>query len=228
MANLSLCLTCFVSLRKSIQNNRLTAIPLVNLQIVTAFRTMLLPLITLFAATPVTGAEFSIEAEIAAASEAAPANVTAAATYLAFEQDHFQILRTGTNNFTCLVIRDPQGRFEPACLNEEAMRSVFPTYALEMKLLYAGTAPSDIKRHLSEAYSAGQIPAAEPGALVYMMSQNNLNYNADSEILAPTPVHQMYYFPKISDETFSLTGNLPVRLWQGFPHLSALIVDVTD
>ncbi|MCG8412920.1 MAG: hypothetical protein MI746_01765 [Pseudomonadales bacterium] len=206
---------------------QLSTLPFVSLQTAKKCSAMLILVITLFAATTVANTEFSIEAEIAAAAEAAPPHITAAATYLAFEQDHFQTLRTGTNNFTCLVIRDPQGRFEPACLNEEAMRSVFPTYALEMKLLYAGTPPSAIKQRLADAYSAGQIPTAEPGAIVYMMSQNNLNYNAATEILAPTPVHQMYYFPKMPDETFSLTANLPVRLWQGFPHLSALIVDIS-
>ncbi len=188
----------------------------------------LLSIATLFTSAPVASAEYSVEAEIAAASEAAPAHITDGATYLAFEQGSIRTIRNGTNNFTCIVIRDPQGRFEPACLNEEAMRSVFPTYELEMKLLYAGTPPAEVKHHLSDAYNAGDIPTAEVGALVYMMSTNNLNFNAATEILAPTPVHQMYYFPKMPDETFSLKGELPVRLWQGYPHLSALIVDIAE
>lgn len=199
-----------------------------NLKKIRKLGVSLFSIAALFASAPVISAEHSVETEIAAASEAAPAHITEEASYLVFEHGSIRTIRNGTNNFTCLVIRDPQGRFEPACLNEEAMRSVFPTYELEMKLLFAGIPPLEVRRHLSDAYDAGTIPTAESGALVYMMSTNNLNFNATTEILAPTPVHQMYYFPKMPDETFSLKGELPVRLWQGYPHLSALIVDIAE
>ena len=64
------------------------------------------------------------EAEIAAASEAAPSHITGNATFMIFREGRFETISKGTNNFTCLVMRNPQGRFEPACLNEEAMSSV--------------------------------------------------------------------------------------------------------
>jgi len=220
--------TRFISIYESALKRHLAVSSLPTSSLSGISRIVILHLFAVMALVPAASAESSIETEIALAAEAAPTQITNEASYLLFEHDSFRTLRSGTNNFTCLVVRNPQGRSEPACFNAEAMRSVFPTYELEMKLLYAGTPIAEVTQRLSEAFNDGLIPAAETGALVYMMSQNNLYFNPATEVLGPTPVHQMFYFPKLSDETFSLNGNPTTRLWQGYPHLTALIVDIAE
>lgn len=174
---------------------------------------------------------FSLEADdekvIAMASEGAPDNVTANATIMKFREGKFHTIREGENNFTCMVISDPQGRYEPSCFNEEAMRSVFPTYQFQMKHLYQGKLHAEVDKLIEHEFNEGNLPTAEHGALVYMMSPNNLGFNPATNQVEATPVHQMYYFPKLADETFSLSSE-GVFLWQGYPHLSALIVMINS
>ena len=162
---------------------------------------------------------------IALASQGAPAHITANASFMEFDGKQFNLIREGSNQFTCMVIGDPLGRFEPSCFNSQAMQSVFPVYSLQMQLLYSGHSHEEANEMMAAAYTQGKFPAVESGALVYMMSPNNLIYNATQKKLVPTPVHQMYFFPKLDDQAFALEGKNP-RLWQGFPHLSALIVTV--
>lgn len=165
--------------------------------------------------------------EIRMASEAAPSHITNKATYLKFTDGDFEVIKGGSNNFTCFVVSDPKGRYEPACLNEQAMRSVFPTYKLEMSSLYSGMTYEETRKKMILAYKSGAIPTAEVGSLVYMMSPKNKIYDPNSKKLEPTPIHHMYFYPKLDDRTFSLKGG-PPWLWQGFPHMSALIVVVSN
>ena len=167
------------------------------------------------------------EAEIQLASEAAPSNITDNASYMVFRNGTFEHAIVGSNNFTCLVVSNPEGRSEPSCLNEEAMRSVFLTYEMEMKLRYEGYSNTESLNMLEQAYREGGLPTAETGSLVYMMSPNNKFYNFSRNTLGSTRPHQMYFFPKISDETFSLSSG-PVSLYQGYPHLTALLVYTSE
>lgn len=175
----------------------------------------------------VQAAEFSDERIIGMASEGAPKHITSGASFMKFEAGKFRSIKKGKNNFTCVIISDPNGRYEPSCFNEEAMRSVFPSYELNMKLLYEGKTYEFANKELMKEFEKGRLPSAEHGALVYMMSPNNRGFNPNTKILKSTPIHQMYFYPKLSDETFSLSGER-VFLWQGFPHLSALIVVVNE
>ncbi len=181
----------------------------------------------LFLLLPSIGHSFNVgdAKTIKNASEAAPEHITSAATILKFTGTEFIPIQKGTNNFTCFTVTEPKGRFEPACLNKEAMRSVFPTYALHMKLMYKGFSYTETSKKLGAAYKKGEIPTAETAALVYMMSPNNIVYDPKTDAVRPFPTHQMYFYPKLENETFSLKKG-PPWLWQGFPHMSALIVYV--
>lgn len=161
--------------------------------------------------------------EILYASEGAPSHITDNATFLKFQNDRFVEIKAGGNNFTCLVVREPKGRYEPSCLNEQAVRSILPAYELHMALLFKGLSYEETHTALNQSFKEGKLPTAEPGALVYMMSPNNKFYSNGQ--LVTSPIHQMYFYPKLEDKVFSL-GDGSVALWQGFPHLSALIVVV--
>jgi len=177
--------------------------------------------------TSVAYGETQEEMEIRHASEAAPAHISDSASFMIFKEGKFQRIKEGTNNFTCMVIRDPMGRFEPSCFNEQAMESVFHTYEMQMRLMNEGKSNEETLSAIGQAFEQGLLPAATTGSLVYMMSPNNKYYNHSSSTLGKSPIHQMYYYPKLDDKTFSLSGD-QVILWQGFPHLSALIVIVEN
>jgi hypothetical protein len=165
-------------------------------------------------------------AEIADAREAAPSHITANATFMIFRDGRFQTIQKGTNPFTCLVMRDPLGRFEPSCLNREAMASVFLTYEYQTKRLYEGSDMKNVLAEIKARFDEGKLPTAATGALVYMMSARNGTYGKNGERLAVVPPHQMYFMPRIADDTYSLERGKSPYLWQGYPHMSCLIVNV--
>jgi hypothetical protein len=184
-----------------------------------------LGLLAVLAAFPANALTPEEQKEVSEASEAAPAHVTTNATFMMFRDGRFHTIRPGTNNFTCLVMRDPSGRFEPACLNREAMASVFLTYEYHTKRLYEGAEPRAVLAEIQARFSEGKLPTAATGALVYMMSARNGTYQ-NGERVATVPPHQMYFMPRIPDDTFALERGKSPSLWQGYPHMSCLVVNV--
>lgn len=186
---------------------------------------MMLFTVILFAAQSVLSMSDQDKTEVKLASEGAPNHITENASFMKFENNKFVRIVKGSNNFTCLVVREPKGRFEPSCFNEQARRSILPTYELHMSLMVKGFSGKEVYKKIGLAFDRGELPSAETGSLVYMMSSNNRTSTQESGKYYPTPVHQMFYYPRLKDEVFSLTGGTS-SLWQGFPHLSALIVAV--
>lgn len=166
--------------------------------------------------------------EITYASEAAPKHITDSASFVMFESGKFKIIKKGSNNFTCLVMRNPNGRFEPACLNKQAMESVLPTFEYHTVRLYAGVSTKRVMDEIAKKFEKDELPTAETGALVYMMSPNNRAYLEESGELISFPPHQMYFMPRLSADVFSLEESTfsPGSPWlfQEYPHMSSLIV----
>jgi hypothetical protein len=104
------------------------------------------------------------------------------------------------------------------------MTSVFPTYEYHTTRLYEGAQENEVLNEINNKFLAGELPTARVGALVYMMSARNGAYDKDGKRISSFPPHQMYFLPKIADETFSLSGQVNPMLWQGYPHMSCLIV----
>ncbi len=166
--------------------------------------------------------------EIAYASEAAPKHITDSASFVMFRDGTFKTIKKGSNNFTCLVMRNPNGRFEPACLNKQAMNTVLPTFEYHTARLYAGVSTKQVMDEIAKKFEADELPTAETGALVYMMSSNNQAYLEESDELISFPPHQMYFMPRLSADVFSLGGSTfsPGSPWlfQEYPHMTSLIV----
>lgn len=166
--------------------------------------------------------------EITYASEAAPNHISDFATFLKFRDGTFQTIKKGSNNFTCLVMRNPNGRFEPACLNKPAMETVLPTFEYHTARLYAGVSTEHVMNEIANKFAVNELPTASVGALVYMMSKNNQAYLEDTDQLISFPPHQMYFMPKLSNEVFSLPDSQfsPGSPWlfQEYPHMSSLII----
>ncbi len=166
--------------------------------------------------------------EITYASEAAPKHITDSASFVMFRGEIFKTIKKGSNNFTCLVLRNPNGRFEPACLNKQAMETVLPTFEYHTARLYAGVSTKQVMDEITKKFEADELPTAETGALVYMMSPNNRAYIEESAELISFPPHQMYFMPRLSADVFSLEDSTfsPGSPWlfQEYPHMTSLIV----
>lgn len=167
------------------------------------------------------------EQEITAAREAAPLNITKEASYRVWENDRFVPKITGTNEFVCLVLTDEKGRYEPSCLNQAAMRSVYPVYEYQTRQLARGMSIQDIYKNIKKMSVNQKLPAPDPGALVYMMSPSNTFYDHFSQKLIDVKPHVMLYLPQLNASSlgFSLDNHnkygLPM-FYDEYPHLSVI------
>ncbi|MBV1909799.1 MAG: hypothetical protein KUG78_10795 [Kangiellaceae bacterium] len=167
-----------------------------------------------------------VSKEIQQAQQAAPIQVTKDASIRVWENGSFKEVVKGTNGFTCLVLKTPQGRFEPSCLNSQAMAFVFHTYEYHTKMRYQGVPEEIILKNLKKMSVTAELPAPVEGAIVYMQSENNV-YERNGK-LSSVPPHLMFFTGKLANNGYGFDG-LPdyPGVFQGYPHLSALIVKKT-
>jgi len=132
------------------------------------------------------------DAEIALARSAAPASISDKADVMVLGRDGYTTAVKGSNGFVCIVERawaspsDQSGFWNPKmraphCFNAAAARSFLPIFLMRTKLALAGKSKTEIVQATILALDKKQLPALEPGAMVYMMSkQQYLNDEAKS------------------------------------------------
>jgi hypothetical protein len=120
-------------------------------------------------------------AEVALARTAAPSSISDSATVLVLTRRGFETAASGTNGFTCAVLRsflgpigdpnswNPRVR-APHCFNPPATRTVLKEIEARAEWVMAGVNPSEIATRVQRAYAAHQFPMPAAGAMTYMMS----------------------------------------------------------
>ncbi len=120
--------------------------------------------------------------EIALARSAAPPAIANHAEVMVLTRTGYQVAVPGQNGFLCLVERswakstgswdfwNPKMR-SPNCFNAQAAASFAPIYLLKTKWVLAGKTKPEIARALAAAFRQGRLPRLKPGAMCYMMSQ---------------------------------------------------------
>jgi len=142
-------------------------------------------------------------AEIALARSAAPKRISDSASVLVMTRQGYVEAVTGTNGFTCLVVRAFSGAMDtlswanarvraPHCLNAAAVRTVLPEIKLRTALVMAGTPAREVLRRTAAALTDHTLPTViEAGAMAYMLSPRQ--YLVDEEPHAWQP-HVMFYY----------------------------------
>jgi hypothetical protein len=121
-------------------------------------------------------------AEVAMARSAAPTAISHDATVMVLTRRGYEVAASGTNGFTCLVERswdapfdatgfwDP-GNLGPDCYNPAASRTVLRAILFRAQLAAAGLSKDSMLSRTQAAVASKKIPAAEPGSMSYMLSQ---------------------------------------------------------
>ena len=141
-------------------------------------------------------------AEIALARSAAPPSIAKDATVLVLGKHGYETAMEGTNGFVCMVGRTWTDGFDrpefwnpknrgPACYNPQAARSVLPIDLMRTKFALAGQTKEEIHESMKAAIAKGELPALEPGAMIYMMSKHQ-RLNDSAGHWHP---HLMFYVP---------------------------------
>jgi hypothetical protein len=185
------------------------------------------------------------DAEIALARSAAPASISGDAEVLVLTRHGYETAVKGTNGFVCFVGRswdaarnnpgfwNPKAR-APHCFNAAAARFYLPRAFKKTELVLAGRSKDEVCDALKAAVASKELPAPEPGTLVYMMSKQQYLNDRDK---AWHP-HLMFYYSKTdpatwganldgspviaseSTEQLFITFMVPVRHWSdGTPDL---------
>ena len=154
------------------------------------------------------------DAEIALARSAAPASISDKADIMVLGRDGYTTAVKGSNGFVCIVERswaspsDQPGFWNPKmraphCFNAAAARSFLPIFLMRTKLALAGKSKAEIIQATTAALDKKQLPALEPGSMVYMMSKQQY-LNDGAKAWHP---HLMFFAP--GDAAKSWGANLP-------------------
>jgi len=154
------------------------------------------------------------ETEVALARSAAPKSVSDAAEVMVLGRDGYTTAANGTNGFLCIVERswgastdnpdfwNPKLR-APHCFNAPAVRGFVPIYLMKTRLVLAGKSKTEIVQAIASAMDNKQLPALEPGAMCYMMS--NQQYLSDGD--KSWHPHLMFFVPGDAEKIWG--ANLP-------------------
>ena len=174
----------------------------------------LLTILTLAAATPL-GAQKAPDItpyliavrldEIMLARSAAPFDISATATVLVLTPKGYVEAwpGTGTNGFTCLVMRsfggapDDPGFWNPKirgpmCYNAPATRTVLPVNLAQIDWVLAGVPPAELNARLAKAFAEQRFAPPAPGAMVYMLSRRQVLSDAYPHWMP----HLMFYYDR--------------------------------
>lgn len=141
-------------------------------------------------------------AEIALARSAAPASISGEAEVMVLRWDGYAAAVKGSNGFVCIVERswakasnesdfwNPKVR-APICFNPSSARTLLPIFLMKTKLALTGKSKAEIAATTNSALDKRELPALEPGAMCYMMS--NRQYLGDRD--RSWHPHLMFYLP---------------------------------
>lgn len=142
-------------------------------------------------------------AEITLARSAAPARIADSASVYVLSDTGYIEVATGTNGFTCLVVRsfimpdaDSATTWEPRlraphCFNLEASRTALPNIQYRSREMLRGTPTARIEAHVRQAYATHRWPTTSLGAMAYMLSSRQW-LAPDNSAWKP---HLMFFFP---------------------------------
>lgn len=163
--------------------------------------------------------------EIAFARSAAPASISGHADVLVLGTHGYEVAVSGSNGFVCFVDRawtsdpndpdymNPSAR-EPTCFNAAAARTILPRVYRKTRLAFEGVSKREMLDSVRIAYSKGELPAPDRGAMSYMMSQHTYF----GPVYGKGGPHLMFYFP--TTDSLAWGGGLPkspVIVHQDYP-----------
>jgi hypothetical protein len=154
--------------------------------------------------------------EVALARSAAPDRVAQDATIMVLTRNGYETVVTGSNGFTCLVIRsfgNPTHAHEymympdtivPECLDANATKTILPMQRFRAELAMRSTPPAEIERQVKEGFRSGRFQRTQTVSFSYMMSAA-MTFAGGHQ----GPAHVMIYLP--DNYSNAMLGGFPFR-----------------
>ena len=142
--------------------------------------------------------------EVALARSAAPADVSGAATVLAWNGDDFEVAEQGTNGVTCYVARSWVESLEPHCFDVEGSETILPIHILELRLQVQGMDEAAIDAEIERRIAGGELRLPTRPVMSYMMSEEQVLISDDGDAVGAWYPHVMIYYPNLDADALGL------------------------
>jgi hypothetical protein len=153
------------------------------------------------------------EREIALALSAAPPQISEHASVYVLELNGYALARSGSNGFTCLVVRDHPQDLAPVCHDPEGTRTVVPRLLREAELRAHGKSEQQIREEINEGLRTGKYRVPQRVGVAYMLSSKTMGFVPELGRAIPVKPHVMFYAPYLRNEDIGAQAPKP----QDFP-----------
>jgi len=157
-------------------------------------------------------------------SEAAPADVVAGATIYILKTTGYEKTRSGTNGFSCLVLRERPDTLEPECYDAEGSATTLQTDLYLERERAKGRSDEAIRKDIAAGYKSGKFKAPRKPGIVYMLSPHNRVFDPESKQVINFPGHLMFYAPYATAKTVGSGPGAPYIVSPGEPTALLIVV----
>jgi len=174
-------------------------------------------------------------AEITLARTAAAPSIAGDADVMVLGRHGYETAIRGKNGFVCMVQRSWTAPFDdpefwnpklrsPICFNPPAVRSFLPLILKRTDLALAGRSKEQITETIKAAIEKKELPAMEPGAMAYMLSEQGYLSDRDGH----WHPHLMFFVSQTDPATWGadLPGSPVIAFKDTWEHLTVFLIPV--
>jgi hypothetical protein len=168
--------------------------------------------------------------EIRLAASAGPPHVASAATLYRRTSRGYEIARTGTNGFACLVEQSHPSSSEPICYDREGVATHLPVTLARGAWRAEGVDSAEIARRIAEGYEQGTFRAPRHAGIAYMLSPETRFWNPSTRAVEPGTPHLMFYAPYLTNADIGSRGEhhagvgVPFVIEEGSPRAYIVVL----
>jgi hypothetical protein len=162
--------------------------------------------------------------QIRLAKSAAPADISDHATLMVLGKNGYETAVSGSNGFTCLVLRQRLDTLEPECYDAEGSRTTLHADLFIEEQRAKGVAEDVIEKAVDAGYQSGRFKAPAKSGIVYMLSPHTRVYDPELKKVIAVSGHLMFYAPYATAQTVGSGKGAPYIANPGKP--SALMIVV--
>lgn len=137
--------------------------------------------------------------EVSLALSAAPDYLRGGASVYVLRTSGYELIKQGTNPFTCIVNRDDPRVLKPTCLDAEGTATVIPKIRYFGSQILQGRNVSDINSDIESKFETGEFISQRRPGVAYMLSRYNRPVNSETGELGFFPPHIMFHAPNLTD-----------------------------
>jgi hypothetical protein len=155
--------------------------------------------------------------QIKMAEAAAPKEITSAATMLVLGKKGYEVVREGSNGFTCLIQRQTPETMEPECFDREGSKTTLEKVKFVEVQRSKGIDEKEISRQVEAGYTTGKFKAPSKPGIVYMLSPYNRVLSPATNTITEFPGHLMFYAPYLTKNDIGHGDGAPYLTAPGKP-----------